>query len=245
MNRKTLFNLLTVLFLALGLGGGVQAQGPTPPGGDVAQANPGTSFTYQGRLTDTTGTPIPGPCTLRFTLYGSASGSDQVGMPQTKTGVTLDNGYFAVDLDFGADAFNGDARYIKIEVDGGSGYTPLSPRVKLNPAPYALALPGLRTQQNATSPNVIGGYSGNSVGAVIVGATIGGGGTSGAGNANSVTANYGTVGGGQGNAAVVGQAATVGGGQGNTASAADATVGGGQGNTAGGDRATVGGGQQN
>ena len=43
----------------------------------------------------------------------------------------------------------------------------------------------LRLEPNATSPNVIGGYSGNTVTSGVVGATIGGGGAS--GSANNVT----------------------------------------------------------
>jgi len=58
----------------------------------------------------------------------------------------------------------------------------------------------LRLEPNATSPNIIGGYNGNSVTAGF-GATIGGGGQSGAGSNNRVTDNYGTVGGGAGNQA--------------------------------------------
>ena len=99
-----------------------------------------------------------------------------------------------------------------------------------------------RLEPNATSPNVIGGFSGNTVTSGKFGTTIGGGGTS--GNANQVTANYGTIGGGQNNTAS-GDYATVGGGINNTASGTEATVGGGRGNTASGLQATVGGGLNN
>jgi hypothetical protein len=101
---------------------------------------------------------------------------------------------------------------------------------------------GLRTETNATSPNVIGGFSGNSVTGGVVGATIGGGGLS--GFINQVTANSGTVGGGSSNTAS-GLESTVGGGDGNTASGSDATVGGGFENTASGSVSTVGGGDSN
>ena len=233
-------SLALALLTALAVGGtigGRSALAARPQGTAL-----GTAFTYQGRLTDTGGNPIAGPCNLRFTLYESAAGADQVGTPQTKSGVTLNDGYFTVDLDFGADAFTGEGRFLKIEVDCGSGYTTLSPRVKLTPAPYALALPGLWTQPNATSPNVIGGYSGNSVDAGVTGATIGGGGESGAGN--RVTANYGTVGGGYDNTAS-GVEATVGGGRINSANGEQATVAGGFSNIANGNAAAVGGGQSN
>ena len=69
----------------------------------------------------------------------------------------------------------------------------------------------LRLEPNATSPNVIGGYSGNTVTGGKVGATIGGGGSS--SWINSVTDSYGTVGGGGDNTAG-GQFSTVGGASG-------------------------------
>jgi len=120
-----------------------------------------------------------------------------------------------------------------------------------------------RLEPNATSPNVIGGYSANSVTAGVLGATIGGGGAPidalGGPYPNRVTGNWGTVGGGWDNTASVlgasvgggqkntgsGNRATVGGGYKNTASGALGTVGGGQLNTASASEATVGGGQQN
>jgi hypothetical protein len=100
----------------------------------------------------------------------------------------------------------------------------------------------MRYEPNATSANIIGGYQGNSVTAGVVGATIAGGGANGA--ANSVTGDYGVVGGGQGNTAS-GTLSTVGGGNLNTASNDNATVGGGGDNTASGNFSTVGGGQSN
>jgi hypothetical protein len=123
----------------------------------------------------------------------------------------------------------------------------------------------LRLEPNDTSPNVIGGLSGNAVTAGVVGATIGGGGEW--SGTNWVTDHYGTVGGGVNNQAgdnagttndqifatvggggsntATGNSATVGGGYGNTASDWMSTVGGGDGNTASGGNATVGGGNLN
>ena len=120
----------------------------------------------------------------------------------------------------------------------------------------------LRLEPDATSPNVIGGFSGNSVTGGVVGATIGGGGLS--AGTNRVTDDHGTVGGGLGNQAgdnagttadrpyttvgggfkntASGQLATVSGGANNTASSLNATVGGGTLNIASGVRATVAGG---
>jgi len=99
----------------------------------------------------------------------------------------------------------------------------------------------LRIEPKSTSPNLIGGYSGNAVSVGVHGATIGGGGRS--GSINEVTGNYGTVSGGLSNTASAG--ATVGGGCDNTASCDFATVGGGFYNRARDDYATVGGGYGN
>ena len=52
------------------------------------------------------------------------------------------NGLFQVDLDFGSTAFNGDARWLEIDVCCSSpcapGFTTLTPRQELTPTPYAL-----------------------------------------------------------------------------------------------------------
>jgi len=134
-NRSQLL-LAVLLLVALGSGltqiRSLQAQGTEPQGTPL-----GTTFTYQGRLTDTAGNPVAGPCDLRFTLYQSPTGNDPMGTPQTVPGVTPDNGYFAAALDWGG-VFQGEGRYLGIEVDCGSGYTLLSPRVELTAAPYAL-----------------------------------------------------------------------------------------------------------
>lgn len=111
----------------------------------------------------------------------------------------------------------------------------------------------LRLEPNATSPNVIGGFSGNSLTAGVVGGTISGGGAmSDPPLSNRVTDDYGSIGGGGNNqagdnAGTTGDrpSATVGGGWNNTASGRESTVSGGQDNTASGNRATVGGGWNN
>jgi hypothetical protein len=96
------------------------------------------------------------------------------------------------------------------------------------------------------SINALGGSEINSITAGVVGATIAGGGYddfSFTDLPNKVTADFGTVGGGQDTTAS-GRNATVGGGSGNTASGGPGTVGGGLDNTAG-NAATVGGGVAN
>jgi hypothetical protein len=290
MNRKLLLSIPTIVLLASTVSFAQEEPPPLPPppsdslvtekplppddalrlqplAGSATTAAMGTAFTYQGQLRKS-GAPVTGSCNFQFSLFDAASGGAQIGATQTKSGVSVSNGLFTIpDLDFGSGAFNGEARWLEIAVQcpGDSGYTALSPRQALTPAPYALALPGLWTQQNATSPNLIGGHHSNEVTAGAVGATIGGGGKSDfpnrvtddlgtvsgglgnqAGNDNSSSLDhpYATVGGGRQNTASGGWS-TVGGGDQNTASGTDATVGGGWLNTASGNRATIGGGTLN
>jgi hypothetical protein len=236
------YSILAVLLLVLAAGL-TQAQGPTPSGGVGVQAAMGTAFTYQGQLKKG-GALVNRNCDFLFTLWDAETGGNQIGPNQEKTNVPVTNGLFTVQLDFGTNAFQGDARWLQIAVKctGDTSPTTLSPRQPLTPAPYALALPGLWTQQNATSPNIIGGYSGNSVTAGVYGATISGGGRP--SFPNQVTSNFGVVGGGEHNTASA-YTATVSGGKDNIASGTQATVGGGAGNIASGIQATVGGGVGN
>ncbi len=142
----------------LGLPGGLpQAASAQETGSQseaAARAAVGTAFTYQGRLTDG-GSPANGTYDLQFQLYDAANDGDLLGTV-TREDLTVSDGLFTVRLDFGQ-AFDGTARYLAIGVRPGSStgaYTPLSPRQELTPAPHALALPGLWTQQNGTSPNL-------------------------------------------------------------------------------------------
>jgi hypothetical protein len=125
--------------------------------------------------------------------------------------------------------------------------------LRLEPGgPSALIADGIPTG----APNVIGGSAVNFAALGVVGATIGGGGATNypiswlSGSLfdspypNSVTNDFGTVGGGLQNTAG-GVGATVGGGYVNTVGGAGATVGGGAINTANGPFATVGGGDSN
>jgi hypothetical protein len=121
----------------------------------------------------------------------------------------------------------------------------------------------LRIEPGGASPNLIGGYSGNSAMTAVSGATVGGGGFPGqlnrageratvAGGASNVASGrFSSVGGGWGNTAS-GDAATIGGGgtndyalDGNTASAISSTIGGGSKNIAAGYQSTIGGGNRN
>jgi len=113
----------------------------------------------------------------------------------------------------------------------------------------------LRIEPTTSTPNLVGGYMSNAVTADVRGAFIGGGGNpddSGSRKFNTVTDDFGAVGGGVGNRAGNGDTvldnakhATVGGGQYNEASGSIATVGGGWYNRATYERTTIGGGWNN
>jgi hypothetical protein len=106
-----------------------------------------TAFTYQGQLKQN-GNPINNTADFQFTLWNANSGPTQVAGPMAVNGVSVANGLFTVQIDFGSDVFNGDSRWLEIAVrsPAGSGsFTTLSPRQPLSAVPYALQTRGLFT----------------------------------------------------------------------------------------------------
>jgi hypothetical protein len=248
MRMKVLLASILLLCLLLGAAAGLtMVQAAESERAMASPALVGSGFTYQGKL-DKGGSLHTGICDFKFSLHDATSGGNQLGATEAIGTVPVQDGLFTVLVNsggaFGDDAFNGEARWLGIEVQcaGDSGYTALSPRQALTPSPYALALPGLRTVQNTTSPNLIGGYVGNSVAGGVVGASIGGGGQN--GHPNQVLDDFGVVGGGGLNS-TDGNAATIGGGWGNEASGHHVTVGGGEANTVEAAHSTVSGGISN
>ena len=225
----------------------------------------GTGFVYQGQLKQS-GVPVSGSADLQFALWddpNSTGPSHQMGSTLTMSNQDVDGGLFTVTLDFGDGVFNGQARWLEIAVriphdpNDVAPFTLLSPRQTVRPAPHALVLPGLRTQQNEHIPNVIGGAVGNDVVAGAIGGAIGGGGPADPNDLSTgslVTDDYCTIAGGLANQAgdddpnsdtASAYAATIGGGEVNTASGRWATVSGGGFNTGRADSSTIGGGWQN
>ncbi|HEY3244913.1 MAG TPA: hypothetical protein VGM03_16350 [Phycisphaerae bacterium] len=97
-----------------------------------AYAQP-SAFTYQGRLRQN-GAPFNGTVTLDCSLWNDAINGGQVGTTITLSGVSISEGLFTVQLDFGPQAFDGNQRWLQISVNG----TLLSARQELTAAPYAL-----------------------------------------------------------------------------------------------------------
>jgi hypothetical protein len=111
-------------------------------GGDVyAQGSPaGTAFTYQGELRGH-GEALTCVADLRFRLFDSAVGGNQVCSLVEVNGVEVNAGRFTAELDFGPLAFNGEARWLQIEVrtpPGLGGFTVLLPRQRVTAVAYAI-----------------------------------------------------------------------------------------------------------
>ncbi len=99
-------------------------------------AQQSTAFTYQGQLRDG-GTNANGTYTMVFNLYDAVTNGNQIGSTLTSS-PTLANGLFTVNLDFGAGAFNGAARWLDITIQSGTNAAEtLTPRVQVLPTPYA------------------------------------------------------------------------------------------------------------
>ena len=136
-----------------------------------AYAQSSTAFTYQGFLRDN-GQPANGVYDLRFALYDSPSGGNQIGSIVYAEDVTVADGLFTVEVDFGTAPFNtGARRWIEIGVRPGNsqgGHSLLTPRIELTPVPYALyaqnvANNAVSANQLANDPNSLSKVSGGNL----------------------------------------------------------------------------------
>lgn len=81
------------------------------------------------------------PHDLLFSLHDAEEGGNRVGPLLTNTAVVLKEGMFTVSLDFGPEAYDGGARWLKIAVRPSGEETPftvLRPRQRLTATPHAL-----------------------------------------------------------------------------------------------------------
>ena len=104
------------------------------------QAQLAPSFTYQGELR-VSGLPANGDYDFEFELYDDSTGGDQIGASFAVDDVTVDEGVFSVELDFGYESFDGTQLWLEVGVRNGDqsgGYTGLLPRQKITAAPYSL-----------------------------------------------------------------------------------------------------------
>lgn len=137
--------LVPLLFLLVRSGAAIAQVGqPDAP----ALVPVGAGFTYQGYL-DNGGDPANGLYDFEFSLYDAANAGNQIGASVTATAVAVFNGLFTANIDFGGNPFSNGARWLQIGVRpaGGGAFTALSPRQELTPAPYALSMPNVFTDE--------------------------------------------------------------------------------------------------
>ncbi len=128
-------SFVTLVILMLALAGSASAQ---TSGGTAPTVATGSAFTYQGRLIKN-GQPISDTCALSLSLWDASSGGSFLNSNTFNT-VPISNGLFTVQIDYGATAFAGDARWIEtaVKCTGDANYITLSPRTRLTAAPYAI-----------------------------------------------------------------------------------------------------------
>ncbi|MCB0167525.1 MAG: hypothetical protein KDI79_25070 [Anaerolineae bacterium] len=148
MNRKLFFAISCVLLvLLLGVAvatahelaeeGTALQDGVTTKGGAISLASSvANKISYHGQLTDANGNPLNGTVNLIFQFWDDAAAGNQVGSDIVKNEVPVNDGLFTVELDVPENAFNGDARWLRVQVNGEW----LTPRTELLAVPYALGL---------------------------------------------------------------------------------------------------------
>jgi hypothetical protein len=198
MNRKhSLVAFVITLAVALLLSVGsviAQEQGP-----QSLQSAIGTAFTYQGQLKNASG-PVNDNCDFQFSLWDAGNAGISLASDLSHTSVAVSQGLFTVQLDFGVNVFDGEARWLEIAVRcpaGTGSYVTLTPRQPLTPAPYALfststgALQGRSITTTAPISGQVLKWMGTqwSPGDDAVG-------TPGSGDISAVNAGYGLLGGG-------------------------------------------------
>jgi len=133
-------SVVTMIVIWFSLQNQAFAWGPAPRTEAASSAGMGTAFSYQGSLIDS-GLPANGSYDLQFGLYDALTAGNMVGSILEVPDVAVTDGIFIVKLDFGANIFTGEDRYLEVGVrpgDSSGAYTPLTPRQELTAVPYAL-----------------------------------------------------------------------------------------------------------
>ena len=112
-----------------------------------------STISYQGLLSDA-GTPANGTYQMEFRLL-KANLTTQVGPTLSLPGVTVSQGVFTANLDFGSGAniFDGTERFIEVSVrrTASDPFTVLLPRQEVVSAPYSVRSKSSETASNANS----------------------------------------------------------------------------------------------
>ena len=119
-----------------------------------------TEFAYQGFLKDGAAA-ANGNYDFEFRLFDQPTGGVQIGITLQRLSIPVVQGSFTVFLDFGSAAFNGPDRLIGIDVrpTGGGAFVPLSPRQKVNSAPYSVRSLNSASADQANNAAQLGGVA--------------------------------------------------------------------------------------
>ena len=104
----------------------------------LAYAGGGTALTYQGRLLDAGG-PANGLFDFEFELWDSDVGGSQIGLTQVHDGISIADGLFTLQIDFGANVFDNADRWLAMTVNA----VLLAPRQPITRTPYAIQTRGI------------------------------------------------------------------------------------------------------
>src|SRR5262245_32381134 len=98
-----------------------------------------TLFAYSGQL-EFDGVPANGQFDFQFKLFNAVTSGAQQGATFEQLAVSVTNGAYAVNLDFGAAVFPGADRFIEVSFrpTGASTYTTLASRQQITSSPYSI-----------------------------------------------------------------------------------------------------------
>src|SRR5688500_10497274 len=121
-----------------------------------------TIFTYQGKLSDA-GTPPTGTYQMEFRLFDAVFGGAQIGAVITNNSVSVTEGVFTVNLNFGSTAFPGADRFLQISVrrNADEGFVTLNPRQQIASSPYSIRTLTAAQADPALNSNQLGGVPAN------------------------------------------------------------------------------------
>jgi hypothetical protein len=161
MIRSTMVPIsIVVALVVLGVGGRILAGPPMPQQegsleieGDISATDSVRSgFSYQGRVTDTSGTPLDGEYDMGFQFWDAPSGPSQVGDDIEMKSVKVKDGLFDVTINVPYEFFDGTALWLRVKV----GDEWLDARQEILPVPYAMSLwPGANVRGEMSAPNSI------------------------------------------------------------------------------------------
>lgn len=118
------------------------------------QAALDSTFSYQGQLKSGLNL-VEVNSDFRFTVWDSSAGGVQIAGPLNRPNTIVRDGVFSVSLDFGTAPFNGENRFLQIEVRspaGAGAFTTLAPRQKMQATPYAMQAQSGNAPFNVQAP---------------------------------------------------------------------------------------------